>query len=178
MCVPGVSGVVRFDEVVGMALTAQTRMLGDQLLCGKDQHLLRLFVHRHLFPHESFRNRVAIRVQVDVTLGVDHPVMNLGHHRNMGWQWQEVWFLDEEGGLGTPPQDPLRLGVGDRLAPAADLGVEIGPVPETTPGKKVILHIGEGALDAPLTIGMADGMRDKLNAEQFAESLLSGFVAK
>ena len=79
-------------------------------------------------------------------------------------------YFHHEGSLGTHPEGPLGLGIGERIAPSARLGVQIGPVPEGAPGQEISFGIGERALHPALAIGIANAMRDEPNIEQLAKT--------
>ena len=50
------------DELDGIALTNQARVLSHPLVAMEDLHLFGLLVHRHLLAQEAFRDRVAVGV--------------------------------------------------------------------------------------------------------------------
>jgi hypothetical protein len=105
------SGVMCLDQGEGLTLPNQARVLGEQSLSGEDQHLLGLFVHSDLLSEETLWDRIAIGVQMDIALGVHHPVMVSAFTVFEGW----VFTLFE----GSAHAWSLALG-GRRLGPGSE----------------------------------------------------------
>ena len=94
-----------------------------------------------------------------------------------GRQGQKVRFLHHVGRLRTHAQDLFRFGVGASVAPETGLGVQIGPVPEGTPGQEIALDVGERSFDPPLSIRMPDGRQARnSNPNKAPNASISGAI--
>ena len=142
--------------VLRIALADQARVGGHRDAAVVDVDLGGILVDAHRLADQALGDRVAIGVDRDVAVQVDHALEHLVDRRQHRGQRLQVRLLDHVGRLGRHAEHALGFGVGDLAAPGERLAVEIVEVGEAAPGQEVALDIGEGALDPPLAIGMAD----------------------
>jgi hypothetical protein len=132
------------------------RMRGDLARAVADDDAVRGLAHLEPAANERRRHGVAIRVEGDVALDIDEPLMDqigLGDPAGQPAQGRVLGGKElARGGLELP------LGaLVDAITPGARLPVGVGPVGEAPAGEKATLDEAEHPLDAAGAIGIADG---------------------
>src|SRR6202789_1607730 len=118
---------------------------------------------------QSPGRRVAVGVDVDVSLAVDDPLVEpvaLGH---VARQRRKARPLDREELARAGVQVALGRGV-DLVAPSPRLAVDVGPVVKLAAGQEVVVDVVEGTLDAGGPVGVALLVRREDAAETLREA--------
>ena len=139
-----------------LAFADHTPMRRHHRVAMMDLHPVGKLVERHRLPDQPFRHRIAIGIERDIAIEIDHPLKRVIHRRQHHRQGLQRGFLQHVGRFRRHPQRPLGAGIGHLLAPQDGLFVEIGEVSETACRQEIGFDEGEIAFDPPLAIRVAD----------------------
>src|SRR5215831_16096834 len=142
-----------------VTLADDPRMTADLATALIDDDLGRMLVDTYRPPDEAIRHRVAVGVDRDVAIEIDHALEDVVHRRQHAGQGLKIRLLHHVGRLGRHAEDALYFGVGDLPAPGERLAVQILEVHE------VAFDPGERPFDSPFSSRMIYAMRAELEPQ-------------
>src|SRR5262245_16851227 len=149
-----------------VTLADEPRMAADLAAAVIDDDLGGMLVDTHRPSDQALRHRVAVRVNRDVAIEIDDALKDLIDRRQHARQRLKVRLLHYVGRLGRHAEDALRLLVGDLPAPGQCLAVQIVEVDERATREEVPFYPREWSLDPSFSIGMAEMMSPKAEAQR------------
>lgn len=162
------------DGNPGLPFIQKPGMVGHLQIFEEDLDPIPGLMDLNLFSDQSFRDRIAVGIDLDIAGDIYGSIPGLIDRRDIERKGDEVRLFYQVNGFRVHTQGTFDLLVGHFLAPSLGLEVEIMPSGEGATSQEIVLHVGKISFYFGFAVSIANGVGDEGDPKDLAETFHFG----